>query len=229
MAACHRAGLSCRTRPHDFAAFPLPATKDEYFRSLSGNKRQGLKAEAKRISKQSNTEIRRCVNADDLPPFLDALFDLHGRRWNEKGGTGTFKNRPLEIEFYRRFSPIALRTGWLRLYALLDAGEFKALQVGYVYRNVFHQLQEGFDPTYLAGVGNVLRARVIDDCIDEGVEGYDFLGDMSEHKRRWGGKLREGRDLFVSRPSLKNLLLSKPGVWPSGRYMRQVRPEAGID
>ena len=132
-------------------------------------------------------------------------------------------------EFYRRFSPIAMRKGWLRLYALFDEGAFKAVQVGYVYRNVFYQLQEGFDPAYVNGVGNVLRAKVIEACIDEGLEGYDFLGDMSEHKRRWLATLREGRDLLIGRSTLKNLLLSKPGVWPSGRYMRQVSPAAGIE
>jgi CelD/BcsL family acetyltransferase involved in cellulose biosynthesis len=229
VAACRAADLACRTRVHDFAAFPLPTAKEAYFGALSSNKRQALKAEKKRIAKRTAMEIRRCTSEEDLPAYLDALFDLHGRRWQEKGDTGTFKNRPLEVEFYRRFSPIALRQGWLRLYALLDAGEFKAVQVGYAYRNTFHQLQEGFDPTYVTGAGNVLRARIIEDSIDEGLEAYDFLGDMSEHKRRWHAQLREGHDLFVARPSLKNLLLSKPGIWPSGRYMRQVSPDAGIE
>jgi CelD/BcsL family acetyltransferase involved in cellulose biosynthesis len=227
VAACRASGLPCRTRTHDFAAFPLPADRDTYFRSLSGNKRQALKAETKRILKRPTVEIFRCETEDQLPAFLNALFDLHGRRWTEKGGTGTFKNRPLEVEFYRAFAPIALKKGWLWLVALCDEGEIKAIQVGYVYRNVFHQLQEGFDPAYMNGAGNVLRAKVIEDCIQHGLEAYDFLGDMSEHKRRWLATLREGHDLFIGRSSLKNFLLTKAGVWPPGRYMHQVSPAAG--
>lgn len=229
LSACRASGLACRTRTHAFAAFPLPAERDAYFRSLSGNKRQQLKAETKRILKRPAVEIIRCETEDSVPAFLDALFDLHGRRWHEKGDTGSFKNRPLEIDFYRRFAPIALRKGWLWLYGLRESGEFKATQVGYVYRNVFHQLQEGFDPEYLNGAGNVLRAKVIEDCIASGLEAYDFLGDMTEHKRRWLATMREGRDLFIARQTLKNLLLSNAGVWPSGRYMRQVMPAAGVE
>jgi CelD/BcsL family acetyltransferase involved in cellulose biosynthesis len=229
VSACRASGLPCRTRTHDFAAFPLPADRDVYFRSLSRNKRQALNSETKRIMNRPTVEIVRCETEDQLPAFLNALFDLHGRRWTEKGGTGTFKNRPLEIDFYRAFAPIALKRGWLCLIALREEGEFKAIQVGYVYRNVFYQLQEGFDPGYVPGAGNVLRAKVIEDCIRQGLEAYDFLGDMSEHKRRWQATLREGHDLFIGRSTLKNLLLTKPGVWPSGRYLLQVSPAAGIE
>jgi CelD/BcsL family acetyltransferase involved in cellulose biosynthesis len=228
-AACRTAGLPVRTRTHGFAAFPLPAESTAYFKSLSANKRQALKTETKRILKRPGVEIVRCETESQLPSFLNALFDLHGRRWNTRGDSGTFKNRPLEVDFYNRFAPIALKKGWLWLYGLREDGDFKATQVGYVYRNVFHQLQEGFDPTYVSGAGNVLRARVIEDCVANGLVEYDFLGDMSEHKRRWLATFREGHDLFIGRPTLKNLLLTRFGVWPPGRYMRQVSPAAGIE
>ena len=221
---CRAAGLNTQERSLDFSVFELPSGKDGYFGLLSRNKRQQLRAETKRILERPGVEICRCQTEEDIPAFLDALFVLHGRRWIEKGEAGTFESRPQEVAFFRQFVPVALRKGWLRFYGLREQGEFKAAQIGYVYRNVFHQLQEGFDPTYRKGVGNVLRAKVIEACIEEGVEAYDFLGEMTEHKRRWLAQPRTGHDLMIGRRTLKNGLLFAAGVWPSGRYMHQVSP-----
>ena len=222
--ASRACGLYCQTREQSFAYVALPPERDAYFRALSKNKKQQLRAEMKRIGDLPGLDVCRCDTEEQIPEFLEALFALHSRRWNEKGDTGTFKSRPQEVEFFRHFVPVALRNGWLRLFGLRVNGELKAVQIGYVYRNVFNQLQEGFDPEFIKGVGNVLRAKVIEQCIDEGLDGYDFLGDMTEHKRRWLGVERTGHDLLIGRSKLKNLLLFKGGVWPSGRFMRQVSP-----
>jgi CelD/BcsL family acetyltransferase involved in cellulose biosynthesis len=226
VAACRSRGLHCHTRARDFGWFELPSSKETYFRSLSKNKRQQLRAETKRIMERPTVEITRCDSEDQIPIFLEALFELHHRRWRERGEAGAFREQPQEEAFYRRFTRVAQRMGWLRLYGLRDAGDFKAVQIGYVYRGVFHQLQEGFDPEYLKGAGNVLRARLIEDCIAEGVGSYDFLGEMSEHKRRWLARERTGHDLVIGRFKLRNLPLFH-GFWPSCRFMRQVSPPLG--
>jgi CelD/BcsL family acetyltransferase involved in cellulose biosynthesis len=223
VAASRARGLHCHTRPRDFAWFELPPVKETYFRSLSKNKRQQLKAETKRIMERPTVEVLRCESEEHIPMFLEALFELHHRRWQLKGEAGAFREQPLEEGFYRRFTRVAHRNGWLRLYGLREGGDFKAVQIGYVYRQVFHQLQEGFDPDYLKGAGNLLRARLIEDCIDEGVQAYDFLGEMSEHKRRWLSRERTGHDLLIGRTRLKNIPLFR-GFWPSCRFMRQVSP-----
>ena len=223
VAACRNRGLRCEARPRDFSWFELPSDMTSYMRALSRNKRQQLRAETKRILGRPTVEICRCENQDQLAEFLEALFGLHNLRWQDKGEAGAFRAQPQEAEFYGRFTRVALQEGWLRFFGLRDEGTLKAVQIGYVYRNVFHQLQEGFDPDYLHGAGNVLRARVIEACIEEGVEAYDFLGEMSEHKRRWLGQARAGCDLLIGRPTLKSLPLFH-GVWPSCRLMRQDGP-----
>ena len=188
VAACRNRGLRCETRPRDFSWFELPSDMASYTRALSRNKRQQLRAETKRILGRPTVEICRCENQDQLAEFLEALFGLHNLRWQDKGEAGAFRAQPQEAEFYGRFTRVALQEGWLRFFGLRDEGTLKAVQIGYVYRNVFHQLQEGFDRT-ICTAPNVLRARVIEACIEEGVEAYDFLGEMSEHKRRWLGRL----------------------------------------
>jgi CelD/BcsL family acetyltransferase involved in cellulose biosynthesis len=219
-AACRDAGFHHHVRSRQFSSFELPADPGSYVRSLSQNKRQQLRSEMRRIMGHESVAVTRCQSPGELPRYLDALFALHHQRWQERGEAGVFRRRPSEARFYREFTRVALDRGWLWLTGLEDRGELKAVQLGYVYGGVYHQLQEGFDPRYASGVGNVLRVKSIEACIASGVRGYDFLGGMTEHKRRWLATPRTGYDLFIGRRSLKNRLLFAREIWPTGRFLR---------
>ena len=221
--ACRDGRLLWRSRPKGFGYTPLPATAEAYRKSLSANKRQQLRAETKRVSARENIRFVRCRTQEELPRFLDALFDLHYKRRSLLGDEGSFRRKPEEADFYRRFMPVALDRNWLWLYGIEDGGQLKAVQLGYVYDGVFNQMQEGFDPEFVKGAGNVLRAHVIDECIAAGVRGVDFLANMTEHKRRWLAEPRVGADLFIASPKLKNRLLIAGPIWPKGQQLRPVR------
>lgn len=217
---CQEQRLLWRSRPCEFGAVPLPDTMDLYVRSLSSNKRQQMKAEQKRFRAKQSLVIQRCQNAEQLPRLLDALFDLHYRRWQVRGEEGSFRRKPQLVEFYKQFVPRALMKGWLWLFGLQDQGDYKAIQLGYVYNHVFHQIQEGFDPEYEPGAGNFLRAYIIEACTTAGIRTFDFLGEMTEHKRRWLAEKRVGCDLFIGQRKLKNRPLFSLGIWPTGRFLR---------
>ena len=227
--ACAVGRLHRLERPAEFALVTLPGSYDDYVRSLSQNKRQQLRQEMRRILGRPGVAVVQCSRADEVPRFLDALFELHSRRWAQVGSLGSFRRKPEEAEFYRRFVPLALERGWLRLFGLEERGELKAVQIGYVYGDVFHQMQEGFDPEYPKGAGNVLRAQVIEQCIAEGLKAIDFLGEMTEHKRRWQAKVRLGHDVFLGRRGLKTRLLFSAGLWPTGRFLRPEAPRGAAE
>lgn len=222
-AACASAGLHCASRATPFAHFRLPDSFAAYEQSLSDNRRKQLRAQRRKILERDGARVTRCLVREDLPRYLEALFELHGRRRQALGEAGSFAARPEEADFYRAFAPLALERGWLWLSALEHAGEIRAVQLGYEYRQAYHQLQEGFDPAFTPGAGNVLRHEVIRQCIAAGVREYDFLGGYTEHKRRWLAEPREGCDLLMGRPQALNALLFAFPVWPTGRYLRPVR------
>lgn len=124
---------------------------------------------------------------------------------------------------------MALSKGWLGLYGLTSENGFKAIQLGYFYEGTFYGIQEGFDPEYVKGVGNVLRGKVIEDCINQGVECYDFLGEVSEHKKRWEVVERNGHHVFIGSRKLKNMLLFACGIWPTGRFFTPSILPASVD
>lgn len=212
--------LLVNRRPNLFSAVALPNDYESYLGEISSNRRQQIRRMSRKILSRPNVEIRKLSSPDEVGPALEALFRLHEKRWRALGQPGVFTRNPMERAFYEQFVPKAFEQGWLAMYTLFDNGVPKATQIGYVYDNGFLQLQEGFDPDYAAHAGNVLRRFVIEDCIKSGIREYDFLGGVSEHKRRWLAKERTGMDLLISAPRLKNIPIMKAGVWPTGAYLR---------
>ncbi len=219
-AACVGAGFRIQERPRPFSMAALPADYASYWQALSGNARSAIQRQARRIQ-AAGAQFEACASSAELAAFLDALVDLNYRRWSSVGQQGNFHRRPLELAFYRQFAPRAMQRGWLRLFGMRIGTELKAVQIGYVYGASFVQLQEGFDPAAPHGLGNVLRSRVIESCIREGVRTYDFLGGYTDHKRRWLATTRAGHDLLAGHRSLRNTLVHSVRFWPTGRFLRQ--------
>jgi len=215
------AGLPVHIRGRQFSASPLGESLGDFEALIPSKRRQQMRRKTRRMRAIEGVEFVRCTAADQLPEFLDALFDLHQRRWKSMGVDGSFRRKPVEERFYREFAPVALDRGWLGLFGLKQHGDFKAVQFGYIFGNVYHQLQEGFDPDFERDAGNALRHLAIEALIDDGIHSYDFLGGWTEHKRRWGAELRHGCDIFIGSNSLKSRLLFSREIWPTGRLIEQ--------
>ncbi|MGI9259550.1 MAG: GNAT family N-acetyltransferase [Gammaproteobacteria bacterium] len=220
--ALQAGGFAVNTREAEFSAVALPESFDEFLSQMSSNRRRQLNKNIRTVFSSETVHIQKVVSEADLDAALESLFELHAKRWELAGEPGSFADYPQKQAFYREFAREALRKGWLALYVLYDDGVAKAIQFGYVYGSAFLQLQEGFEPDYLPGVGNALRARVIEELIELGVRDYDFLGGVSEHKRRWRAETRHGIDLLGIGRGLKNLLVLKAGIWPPGKYLERI-------
>ncbi|HFE36916.1 MAG TPA: GNAT family N-acetyltransferase [Gammaproteobacteria bacterium] len=219
---CDKSNLIYRDRPHVFCGFALPSEFSEYQKGMSKNRKQQLRRQSKKVFKGEDVSVVECRELAEVDDYLNQLFDLSSRRWSSIGLKGAFEKYSRMKNFYREFIPVALEKGWLLLMAIRNGGDLKSIQLGYVYDGNFLQLQEGFDPEYVDGAGNVLRLEVIQKCIEDGVTYYDFLGGSSEHKRRWGGKERFGVDLLAGKVSWKNRILFFKEVWPTGKFMEVV-------
>lgn len=215
-------GFAANTRQTDFSSIPLPASFEEYENRFSSKRRNHHKRTGKRVLNEPSTRFTNCTHPEELDHFLDTLFTLHHKRRMLLSDPGTFIRRPSQVSFYRSFTLKALKRGWLRINAIESAGQIQAIQLGYVCCGAYLQMQEGFNPDFTHGSGNVLRRHTISLCIDEGLQEYDFLGGMTEHKRRWGAVKRTGCDMLIGSQKLKSRLLLKFEVWPTGRYLKQL-------
>ena len=159
--SARESGLPVRTRSGPFSTLKLPADLSEFENSFSARRRQQMRRNVRNVKKLDGIEFVHCRELDEVPDFLNALFDLHQRRWEAAGLDGCFRRKPVEEKFYREFAPVAFQKGWLVLFGVQQKGTFKAVQFGYAYGGAFLQLQEGYDPEFPYSVGNALRHYVI--------------------------------------------------------------------
>ncbi len=218
--ACKKADFFFSSRKAEFAFIEFPSTLEDYEKSLSRKMRLQLKRGEKFAFEKESFVFTSCSIEKELPFFLEALFDLHSRRWRIRGKIGTFQKKPEEALFYCEFARLALENDWLGIMGLKNGNGFKAIQIGYFYNNIFYQLQEGFDPGCRHGMGNTLRMKIIAKCIKQGIKGYDFLGEMTRHKARWQAQARQGYDLLIYRRCTKNLPFITNRIWPTGRFLQ---------
>jgi CelD/BcsL family acetyltransferase involved in cellulose biosynthesis len=223
--ACEAAKFLLQERPTSFSTISLPASMDAYVAGLPYKRRKDVRRLQRNILGGPGARVVVCRDADQLPRFLEALFELHAKRWQRKGDPGAFRRKPTEARFYVSFAPVALDRGWLRLVGVEDDAGLRALEIGYVYKGTFLSLQGGFDPDYLPGVGTAARLAAVSSCIEEGVTTFDYLGEFNDDKRKFGAEERIGCQLLITRPTLKGQVLHRARVWPTGRYLRPAGPD----
>lgn len=182
----------------------LPDTWEDYLKTLKPRMRTKIRSLCRKLEENHQVEFETCSEIEELRSKLLSLFDLHHQRWELKDQQGVFA-RDAKRRFYRDMSEKFLENGWLRFYSLKVDGNYVAHQFCFEYQGIVSLLQEGFDPGWLNnGVGNVLRAYVIQDCLERKVKIYDFLAGVTQHKTSWGTNINTNVRLAVGRKDLKN-------------------------
>jgi CelD/BcsL family acetyltransferase involved in cellulose biosynthesis len=185
----------------------LPATWDEFLRSLRPRMRTKVRAVTREMEERHGARYERCERLEDLEPRLESLYDLHGQRWGAAGKRGVFVS-PEKRAFYSDVSRRFFARGWLRFDSLRVGERYVAHQFCFEYSGTMYLLQEGMDPAWFEhGAGNALRAHVFRDCIERGVRTYDFLGGVTPHKLSWGASEKTSWRITTGPASARNGLL----------------------
>lgn len=172
---------------------PLPDSFEGWIATLKPRMRTKVRSLRRGLEEGHRTSLERS-DAASVAPTLESLFRLHERRWAARGEAGVFT--PEKRAFYHAVCASLLRRGWLDLSTLVVDGAPVAHQCCIRYGATAYLLQEGYDPDWEErGVGNVLRVRVFETMIGDGVRAYDFLGGVTSHKLSWGGTVKESARL----------------------------------
>jgi CelD/BcsL family acetyltransferase involved in cellulose biosynthesis len=194
----NRWNFALRERPR--LTIDLPETWDGYLARLSSKERTKVRYYSRRLGRIYSVRFFKCVSTESLSYGLEALFDLHQKRWRMRSEPGTF-TPAARRQFYYRVARSFLERKWLELWLLELNGKPVAAQFGFRYRDTVHSLQEGFDPDYATyKVGYVLRSHVLERLISQGVRRYDFLAGQDPSKERWGTRSEAYFDLHFGKP-----------------------------
>jgi len=193
-------GWKFTVTPRPGLRLDLPDQWDEYLARLSTNQRSKVRNLRRRLEKAYDFRIFKCANSKDLPACLEALFELHQRRWQMLEEPGTFASAARR-RFYFQMARSFLDRKWLEFWFLEVNGKPVAAQFGFRYRDTVYHLQEGFDPDFAVHrAGFVLRSYVLERLISEGVRCYDFLAGLGNAKEHWGTRPGNYSDLHFAKP-----------------------------
>ncbi|MCS6862563.1 MAG: GNAT family N-acetyltransferase [Abditibacteriales bacterium] len=178
----------------------LPPTWRDYLSLVGKNTRSNLSRYPKRLAASFDVEYHLVTAPDTLDRTLTALFDLHARRWRQRGLPGVLFS-PRRQAFHRALCRRLLARNRLRLFALRLDGREVAVLLNYFYAGKYFFFIGGFDPTYARwSVGTVLFGHAIRYAIEEGAREFDFLRGEEEYKYRLGAHDRPYRTLKVVKP-----------------------------
>ncbi len=168
----------------------LPATCDEYFRSLSRKRRWVLRRGLRDLQKTHGFEFQICAE-EQLDNRLDEFFGLHQSRWRSDNINGIFSD-PKMKEFYRDLATLFLNRNWLNFSYSTAGGEMTAAVYGYIYNGKMYAATTARDLRYAEyGVGHLHYMFLIKYAIEKGLREFDFLKGDEPYKFYWAKAARK--------------------------------------
>jgi hypothetical protein len=192
----------------------LPASWEELEASSSSSLRSQVRRRRRGLEKEGELAFRVSGRPDSLQRDLETFLKLEACGWKGRNGTAIV-SKPSTERLYRQYAAGAAAKGWLRLYLLELDGEAIAADFGIAFAGTGVFVKTGFDEARARlSPGLVLRAEVLRSSIEEGLTGYDFLGDPDTYKTRWTTEVRPRLGVFAYRG------LARPGYL----YRKTLRP-----
>jgi CelD/BcsL family acetyltransferase involved in cellulose biosynthesis len=151
---------------------------------------------------------------DTLATGLDRLLSLHDRRWD---GIDQPMQGMLADPARRRFLLDAIRAldaeGMVVLLSIEVDGTPVAVELDFVHGNRLFLFKGAFDPDYAAfSPGHLLRHKVFEDGLADGVDVFDFCRGDAQYKRRWANGEATSRRSRCRAPAWR-------GPWPDSGSM----------
>jgi peptidoglycan/xylan/chitin deacetylase (PgdA/CDA1 family)/CelD/BcsL family acetyltransferase involved in cellulose biosynthesis len=195
------------------ASVRLPESWDAYLGSLRPRFRTKVRSVLRALESNTAVQFGFSESLEETQKILPDLFDLHTRRWAAEGKPGVF-GPSKKRAFYLELSRVLHERGWLRLSWVKWNGRILACQYGFVFKGVYSQLQEGYEPAaeHLSP-GIALRAWSIRELLRQDVREYDFLGGVKRNKTDWGAEIKYSEQILIAHDSWKNRLVCRGPGW----------------
>jgi CelD/BcsL family acetyltransferase involved in cellulose biosynthesis len=211
--AAEQNGYDFTQKKHICSSVILPDSWDAFMSVMHYNYRKKLRNFTKRLENSHTVEFTQYPSADNLSIELESLFRLHQKHWQAENEPGSFMYQQRR-SFYYDMAKLFLAKGWLRLYSLKVDGQFVAHQYCFEYANKIFSLQDGYDPDWSEKrVARVLRGYAFKDIIQRGLKEYDFLGNISDHKKNWVTTAKYSVNTTISRTNNKTRLFLKIPIY----------------
>ena len=179
----------------------LPATWEEYFRSLHRRRRKILRRSLQELEEAHSVGFHEC-DADSLEDWLNRFFDIHQKRWQSVGLRSGFSN-PSQREFYRDISSKFLQKNWLHFTCLKVDEEMVSTEFGYIYNGKLYAATSARDPRYSKySIGHLHHMYLTRDAIARNLREVDLLRGDEPYKFYWTKSARKYMQMVIIKKGL---------------------------
>lgn len=184
--AAHEVGLACEVRYGRPAYFlRVPTSYKEYLRQRSQKFRNHLNRTTKKLLAAGRVEVSVARTEADFDCAYDALLAVERASWKHVHGTA-ISAVPHQAGFYRTMGRAAAACGRLHLQVLTLDSRPVAHNLGYLHCGRYYYLKTSFHEAFRSlNPSTFLRARLIEQLINEQVELLDFPGEPYDWERQW--------------------------------------------
>jgi CelD/BcsL family acetyltransferase involved in cellulose biosynthesis len=192
----------------------LPASWEELMQRISKNMRSQLRRRQRALEREGTLAFRTVTEPAVVDEELEAFLELEASGWKGRAGTAITSDRRTD-RCYREFARAAAERGWLRLYSLELDGKLIASDYGcsfagggFLIKTAFSEAHERFSP------GLVLRGKVLQAAIEEGLTSYDFLGGPERYKQSWTSEVHPRTRIWAYRGTALPRYAYRSRVYP---------------
>jgi CelD/BcsL family acetyltransferase involved in cellulose biosynthesis len=179
----------------------LQSSWEEFIGGTNSSLRRQVGRRSRQLEREGSLVHRTQTGGPSLEEDLERFLTLEAAGWKGANGTAIL-SRPATERLYRDFARAAADCGALRLHMLELDGALIAASFDCAFAGVGSLLKTAFsEPHGRLSPGLVLLAGVLRACIEEGIQGYDFLGDPDPYKMRWASEVRPRSQVFAYRGS----------------------------
>ncbi len=181
----------------------------DYLMERSGKFRNYLNRMDRKINQMGDVRFEKVKNETSLKKVYDHLLHIEERSWKNDHGTSINRVKKQE-KFYKLLCENTSENGWLHLVFLYLNNEPIAYNMGLVANDIYYYLKTSYVNEYRkVSPSTVLRARLIEDLIAQGVRFFDFPGEPYEWEKQWADSLRWHKGMILYNRSFKAKALSK--------------------
>ncbi|MCP9469220.1 MAG: GNAT family N-acetyltransferase [Nitrospira sp.] len=180
---------------------------DEYFRSISGQRRYDYQRKRKRLERVGQVTIRieSPGSISELSCLLEEVYRVEGAGWKGRAGSALIANESIR-GFIARFSELACKKGSLRVCFLSVQGIAIATILGIEEEGRFWVLKIGYDEQWArCSPGIQITMETIRYAFEKHLEAYEFLGSEEPWQAMWPHRRHHFVTLALYPISLKGL------------------------
>lgn len=181
-------GLVEQVQPADpCPVVDLPASVGELVEALPHRLGPRVQRSLRRLEREGPARFE-AADGRTLDEMCEALFRLHGDRWQTREQPGVLADPTLQ-RFHRDVIAGMHATGRLRMHGLRMHGRIEAVIYAFAHGPRLYSYLGGFTPALAAvSPGSVMIWHTMARAIEEGLREFDFLRGAEAYKYRWGAR-----------------------------------------